>query len=330
MDVRDIAACLYRINHQGGFKKATPDQVVNLGFAAIGAIPEIGSVFKTVFRPLWRERHLAKSAVNGGVQAIEAMLGMRKGGAIQWIRKELLGKWATRTEQAIAQVNAALDACIAMTEFLATAGGWKRWLIPAGIQALAAELLPGLRGMRADVDSTMHMASGEIRHFLGDLLGEQAAEIDMAAGNKAVAASAVAGSRSKARSAHNAADPNTRANALPTQGRKKTKDQDTSNTAKGAGSSHNALQRTRQVFGRMAVVTFESTGAVDHAQSLSELELGVPVGEALAHATHGVQRVWIKREIDRIARVKEVRLASKTAGTAAEQPKASKPVKKVK
>ena len=65
------------------------------------------------------------------------MLGMRKGGAIAWTRQELLGKWAALTTQAIAAVNLALDACIDLTQFLATAGGWKCWLIPSSTGAAA-------------------------------------------------------------------------------------------------------------------------------------------------------------------------------------------------
>ncbi|WP_395703688.1 hypothetical protein [Aquabacterium sp.] len=466
MDVRDIAACLYKINHQGGFKNATPDQVVNLGFAAIGAIPEIGSVFKTVFKPLWRERRLAKGAVNGGVQAIEAMLGMKQGGAIRWIREELLGKWAARTQQAIAQVNLAMDSCIALLDFVANASGWKAWLIPDSVQQLARGLLPGMKDMRSGIHDTMNRASAEIEMFLKDLLGEQAARIVMNAGERAIAASATPGARSNQHHAHNAAAVAPKGGELPRQGRHKTQAKDTVDTGRGAGSSHKAVQRTRQVFGTMAhiatglvgehmvdyhelkrlggsfphdsshrfptgasvakinadkrpvnlsiedlpkvpykgidavwqhgsaftvteakargslvvleavaakkapkelkslddkilylllstsaaeegdgktliqmspewvqdrvsaekvpdhaevairaslcdrrvvLVTFESAGAVPHAQALSELELGVPIGETLAHSEHGTQKTWMKQDIDRLARVKLAR-----------------------
>ncbi|MBI5256118.1 MAG: hypothetical protein HY855_06430 [Burkholderiales bacterium] len=270
MDVRDIAACLYKINNQGGFKHATPEQVVNLGFAAIGAIPEVGSAFKTVFKPLWRERHLAKTAVNSGVHAVEALLGMRKGGAIDWIRKELIGKWGARTSQAIQRVNAALDACIALLEFVATAQGWKGWLIPDSIQTLAHGMLPGMKAMRTDVNSTMQRASAEIGIFLQDLLGEQAAAVVMAAGQKAVAASALPGARSNAKNQHNAAAVHPKGQELPRQGRKKTLDKDTTNTEKGAGGSHRAIQATRQAFGKMSHV---ATGLIgEHMVDYHELK----------------------------------------------------------
>ncbi len=269
MDVRDIAACLYKINHQGGFKNATPDQVVNLGFAAIGAIPEIGSVFKTVFKPLWRERRLAKGAVNGGVQAIEAMLGMKQGGAIRWIREELLGKWAARTQQAIAQVNLAMDSCIALLDFVANASGWKAWLIPDSVQQLARGLLPGMKDMRSGINDTMNRASAEIEMFLKDLLGEQAARIVMNAGERAIAASATPGARSNQHHAHNAAAVAPKGGELPRQARHKTQAKDTADTGRGAGGTHRAVQVTRQAFGKAAHV---ATGLIgEHMVDYFEL-----------------------------------------------------------
>jgi hypothetical protein len=255
LDVRDIAANLYRINAQGGFSKATPDQVVNLGFAAFGAIPTVGSAFKTVFKPLWRERHLAKGAVNGGTQAIEALLGMRKGGAIRWIREELLAKWPARANEAIAQVNLAMASCIALLEFVSTAGGWQGWLIPDSIQKLAGEALPGLRAMQSAIDSTLHRASEEIRLFLTDLLGEQAADVLTAALRTAAADSAHTGSRSKqmaGRHAHNAADPKTQGKDIARQSKVRTQGQNRTDDAKGAGAVHNALQVTRKMLENMA------------------------------------------------------------------------------
>lgn len=253
LDVRDIAANLYRINAQGGFSKATPDQVVNLGFAAFGAIPTVGSAFKTVFKPLWRERHLAKGAVNGGTQAIEALLGMRKGGAIRWIREELLAKWPARANEAIAQVNLAMASCIALLEFVSTAGGWQGWLIPDSIQKLAGEALPGLRAMQSAIDSTLHRASEEIRLFLTDLLGEQAADVLTAALRTAAADSALTGSRSKqmaGRHAHNAADPSTLGSDIHRQKTVKTQSRPRAKDAKSAGTPYAAQQSLRTRFGK--------------------------------------------------------------------------------
>ncbi|WP_022980112.1 hypothetical protein [Ideonella sp. B508-1] len=44
MAARDVTGSIYAIGVKGGFKNATPVQLVNLGFAAFGAIPSRRSV----------------------------------------------------------------------------------------------------------------------------------------------------------------------------------------------------------------------------------------------------------------------------------------------
>lgn len=251
LDARDITGTLYKINRAGGFKNASTDQIVSFGFAAFGAIPEVGSVFKGVFKPLWKERRAVKGAVHSGLNAVESMLGMKKGGAIAWIRKELLGKWAVRTQQAIALANQALAATIELTEFLATASGWKDYLVPDSIQALAKELLPGLKGLRGQLAAPINRASNEIHAFLSDLLGEQAAAVVMAVGERAAAGSAVPGSR--ARTGHNAA-------AVQPQGRVTTRHREErvggkpkADARQGGGPVHTAVQATRKTLANLAM-----------------------------------------------------------------------------
>jgi len=250
MDARDISGALFRINTQGGFKNASADQLVNMGFAAFGAIPEVGSAFKTVFKPLWKERRAAKGAVNSGLQAIERLLGMRKGGAIAWVRNELLGKWTARTNQAIQTVTAALAACIELMEFIANASGWRDWLIPDAIQAMAKELLPGLKSLRGQVDGGLRRASDEIREFLADLLGEQAATVVMAVGQQAAMASAVPGTRTRA--GHNAAATNPQGSVPRRQTDKTVRNAHEADAQHSAGPVHNAMQRTRKAFENLA------------------------------------------------------------------------------
>jgi hypothetical protein len=242
MDARDITGALFRINQRGGMQHAGADQLVNLGFAAFGAVPEIGSAFKTVFKPLWKERRAAKGAMHGGADAVEHLLGMRKGGAIAWIRNELLGKWNARTQAAIGAVDAALAACIALTEFMASAGGWKEWLIPDSIQAMARELLPSLKQMQSQIRGALQRASNEIREFLQDLLGEQTAAAVMAVGQRAAIASAVPGTRS--RSGHNAAAAKPQGSAPARQPQRQIQGKDEANAQRGGGPVHTAVQRT--------------------------------------------------------------------------------------
>ncbi len=250
MDVRDISGALYRINTQGGFGKATSNQIVNLGFAAFGAIPEVGSAFKTVFKPLWKERRAAKGAVNGGLQAIERLLGKKMGGTITWVRVKVLGQWAGLTTQAIAKVNLALDACIELLDTIGHLKGWKDYLVPDGIQAMALELLPSLRAMKSGVTGVLNRASREIQHFLEDLLGEQVATVVMAAGQRAVAASAAPGAR--ARTGHNAAALKPRGRIEPRQPERKVAGKPAQDASKGAGRSHAVVRVTTKTIKDMA------------------------------------------------------------------------------
>jgi len=180
MDVRDISGTLYRINKRGGLAKATLDQKVDLGFAAFGVIPEVGSAFKTVFKPLYRQRERAKGVINGGVAMIETMLGKKKGGAVRWVRAL---DWAGNTQAAIIQANMALESCIAMLDYL----GQKHWWCPDRIEQLARDVAPSLRSMRGKLAAPIREAAAEIRKFLEGLLGEHAAAVAMSvAGNAAM------------------------------------------------------------------------------------------------------------------------------------------------
>lgn len=250
MDARDITGSLFRINKQGGFAAATPDQLANLGFAAFGAVPFVGSAFKTAFKPLWRQRHTAGGMVSGGLEAVESLLRLEKGGAIRWIRMELLGKWSDRTAQAVLAVEAAMDSCIALLDFIADAAGWRDWLIPDTTQDLARQALPGMRTMRGQIRAPLERGSNEIREFLEDLIGEQAASVVMAAGGRAVVASAVPGTRS--RSGRNAAAVRPQGQVPPRQPPREVGGSATTQSRRGGGSVHPGIQRTRAAFSDLA------------------------------------------------------------------------------
>lgn len=210
----------------------------------------MGSAFKTVFKPLWRERRAAKGAVHSGLQAVEGLLGLGKGGAIRWVRQELLGKWGPRTQAAISQVDTAMGACIELMEFMATASGWKDWLIPDSVQQLARDLLPGMRKLRTQIKAPLERASKEIREFLEDLLGEQAAAVVMAVGQRAAMASATPGTRT--RTGHKAADIQPRGHIPARQPAKKVGGRAEADARKGGGPLHAAVQVTRKAYQNIA------------------------------------------------------------------------------
>ncbi len=246
----DVSGALFNINRRGGFAHADAGQLVNLGFAAFGAVPEVGEAFKTVFKPLWKERAAARGAIHGGLEAVERLLGMRKGGAITWVREELISRWGSWVQRSIVAANTALDACVALTEFVATAEGWKHWLIPSPVQALAQQMLPGLKAFKGRLDAPLSRAGNEIEAFLKDLVGEQAASVVMAVGQHAVAASLVAGARSK--SGHNAAQAHPKGRELERQPLRKVGVKPEADAGRGSGPIHNAIQNTRKALSDLA------------------------------------------------------------------------------
>ena len=178
MDVRDVSGSLYRINKQGGFAKATIDQKIYLGFAAFGVVPEVGSAFKTVFKPLYKERKALKGAVNSGVAMIERMLSKKKGGALAWVKAL---DWAGNTQAAIVQANMALESCIALLDYIAQG----HWWCPDHLEQLARDVSPGIKKMRGQLAGPIREASGYIKAFITDLLGEHAAAVVMTVASNA-------------------------------------------------------------------------------------------------------------------------------------------------
>lgn len=178
MDARDVSGSLYRINKQGGFAKATIDQKIYLGFAAFGVVPEVGSAFKTVFKPLYKERKALKGAVNSGVAMIERMLSKKKGGALAWVKAL---DWAGNTQAAIVQANMALESCIALLDYI----GQGHWWCPDHLEQLARDVSPGIKKMRGQLAGPIREASRYIKEFITDLLGEHAAAVVMTVASNA-------------------------------------------------------------------------------------------------------------------------------------------------
>ncbi len=173
MNARDVSGILFRINRKGGFAKATRDDYMGLGFAALAVLPEAGSVFKMVFKPLWKERRLAGAALRTGMEMIERMLGMAKGGAVRWIKAL---EWGALAEQAITGVNAALDAMQEMLEYLAE----PHWWVPDALAEVAKDALPGVQAMKGKIAEPLAKGVEAIHQFVNDLLGEDGAAMAMA------------------------------------------------------------------------------------------------------------------------------------------------------
>ncbi|NHQ86849.1 hypothetical protein HA050_12040 [Iodobacter sp. HSC-16F04] len=163
MDVRDVSGMIYRINRKGT-KNCSKDDWVDLALAAFGCIPEVGSLFKTIIKPLWKSRKALKGALRG--QAfLESMLGKGKGAAIKFMKTF---NWAGNTQLALQQTMLALDLCDQLLGQLAT----PHWWLPADIEGLAHDLRPELKKIRGPLRTGVQEGSKALQEFVTELLGE--------------------------------------------------------------------------------------------------------------------------------------------------------------
>jgi hypothetical protein len=186
MDIRDVAGMIYRINRKG-VANCTKDDWVDLALAAFGCVPEIGSLFKTLVKPLWKGRKGLKGALRGAA-FIESMLGRAKGRAITFIRAF---DWAGKTQQAVSVGLAGVDTCDRFLVELSV----PRWWVPDELEGLARDLRPGLRTAKTFVRSGIAQGSGALREFVTELVGEDGYRVVQAASSLAVSSSSGASGR---------------------------------------------------------------------------------------------------------------------------------------
>ena len=237
MGVRDVAASVYYINKKGGFGKSNLQDDVNLAFAAFSLLPEIGGPFKHVFEPLWRERKVEGVALHTGVDMVEHLLGMNKGGAVRWIKAL---DWAGKTQMAIVQINSAIDLCVQLLETLAQ----DPWWCPDGLARTANDILPGVKSMKGKIEDPIHKASSAIHDFLTQLLGEHAAAIVIAVGeNVLISRAASSGSHEgHAAEPHVTESPHHAAVDPPTAKYKEVEGKTRTNGEKSAGNVAKVLE----------------------------------------------------------------------------------------
>lgn len=88
-----------------------------------------------------------------------------------------------------------------------------------------------------------------------------------------------------------------------------------------------ALRRAKNR--RVLLVTFESEGALDHAQALADIHLGKADPDVHPHVDHGITREWEAGAIDAVvyARGEAYRQRTTTGGTTPGDEAAAKPSK---
>lgn len=197
LDARDVSGMLYRLGRKGP-KNATKDDWVDLALAGFGVIPEVGSLFKTIVKPLWKGRKAMKGAMRGEA-FIGAMLGKHKGKAITFMKTF---NWAGNTQMAINSAMQALDGCDLLLAELSES----HWWLPDDLQAMARDLRPGLKPMRKSLKSGIQQGSDALKEFVTDMLGEDGyavAQVAMAA----VGSTASARGHNKSGASHVSAAP---------------------------------------------------------------------------------------------------------------------------
>ncbi|KMW44025.1 hypothetical protein PQH03_23770 [Ralstonia insidiosa] len=184
LNVRDISGMIYRISRKGA-PHCTKDDWVDLALAAFGCIPELGSLFKTIVKPLWKGRKVLKGALRGEA-FVSGMLGKAKGKAITFIRTL---DWASNAQIAIQQMDNALTGCDQLLAELEQS----HWWLPDSVQGLAHDLRPGLQSIRGPLHTGIQQGIQALQEFVTDLIGEDGYRVAQMA---VAAASATSGSRS--------------------------------------------------------------------------------------------------------------------------------------
>lgn len=254
LDVRDMSGMIYRVSRKGA-ANCTKDDWVDLSLAAFGCIPELGSLFKTIVKPLWRRRNVLKGSMRGEA-FISAMLGKAKGKAITFIKTL---DWAGNTQLAIQQMDTALTSCDQLLGELEKS----RWWVPDSLEGLARDLRPGLKSIRGPLHTGIQQGIEALRKFVTELIGEdgyRVAQMAVAAASSSSPASRRSGSQAsrgsggsakKSQQSHPAAKERKPASrpAAPAENQqakhKQQQDTNRQQAERGNGPTTNASRNTR-------------------------------------------------------------------------------------
>ena len=165
--VPGVSAALYRVSKRGGIARATLAEKLDFGFAAFSAIPETGSAFSTIFKPLHDDWMAKQLYVNFGVEMIERMLAENKGAAGRWV---LALDWARNTRIAVDQADNVLVANIVLLDLILEG----QWWCSGCLKQRARDLRPGLISLRETLAPVIEEAGVQIHAFLDDMLRNHA------------------------------------------------------------------------------------------------------------------------------------------------------------
>jgi hypothetical protein len=166
LDIRDVTANVMHCSKKG-WNNLDEQDIANLAFAAIGAIPEFGSFFKGAVKPLYKERKVIGRGVQSGIAMLERALGGSKGGALKWAHSI---NWASRANEAASLTQQAIGLFVQLLETVA-AGAW--WTTHS-MEHQARVMLPQVKNAAGYAGTLTKKGVGFIEEFLKDLLGEHA------------------------------------------------------------------------------------------------------------------------------------------------------------
>lgn len=217
LDVRDVAGMVCRIAKKGP-ANCTVDDWVDLSFAAIGCIPEVGSLFKGVFKPLWKSRKVVKKIDAKTWSSIDRMLGMSKGSSIKYLKAF---PWVKRKAEALQQLNEAFVGLDQLLAFLSE----PRWWVPDNLELLAKKMRPLVKQVREPIKKGFDMGFKAMQDFVIDMIGEE--------GYKVVNAAATVALSTNNKAKHSNEKSKIKAVATPTKQQQKTATNN-KNTAKSS------------------------------------------------------------------------------------------------
>ena len=215
LDAQDTIGLIYRFKQKNW--QLDKEDYADAAFTAFGWVPEIGSVFKGVLKPLWRSSRSGSVGVRNGIAALERGLGKKHGAFISKIRTYVNSgtKWAEATTIAVAGAQKAIDAYLQMLNVIAggsiklrPVAGWE-WThfsisLPDSLIQLAKSQIAPTQRFRQIMADAIRQGSETVREFLQELLGEHAE----------VVTAAIAGSIG-----HTGRGRSNRGNAVPVAGR---------------------------------------------------------------------------------------------------------------
>lgn len=194
LDAQDTIALIVRFNQKNW--QLSQDDYADLAFTAFGWIPELGSVFKGVLKPIWKQSK-GNKGVQNGIRMLENALKGKHGAVISKIRSYVrnTAQWTQWANIAITKCNILLTVYIEMLQIISRGhitfkpvADWKwthtQFNFPAWLIKTAREQIAPAQKLKQILAKAITEGAESIRYFMETLLGEHA-NLVMAAVNGA-------------------------------------------------------------------------------------------------------------------------------------------------